>query len=569
MKNLRFKQLLLLSDTQKSANLFKFQNRFNLIKANDNSVGKSTLAKLLFWVFGCEPDFDSTWKSQDCKVLLTFSVNENDFSIFRHGNIIQWQENKSEFIKFTQITGDYSSKFAQLVNFKVLLPDRSDESKLVIPPPAYYFLPFYIDQKRGWSKAWDSFNSLEQFENWKNTVIKYHIGYLSPKHFELEEDSFIKKQEIGQLNEDIRKIGYALEVVAEHTSHVEITIKEKEFEAMTAEIQHDLSHLSKEQEYLLNELSELISDKTYLEHQKSIAQQLMKELEEDYVFSVENFQTDEIECPLCGTIHENSIVSRTSILVDKQQAEEQLKSIVKKLISINTKIKSAEQKSNEIKSQINTINAKYLTNEDSGEISLNEIIESFAYKAIDRNITETKKVKLVQIDDFKSEQKEIKKEQSGLLSKNDKEEINANFMDLLTTYIKLLDADGVNLSSIKTPLDYNKIIKEGGAAENTRGVLAYYLAIFSLIDIHGYEVKAPLVIDTPNQQEQSDKNYENILKLIISKIPETEQIIICAMDNEKLKDFEKKANVIILDKNKLLDVQKYDEIKNIFNTLGL
>lgn len=38
-----------------------------------------------------------------------------------------------------------------------------------------------------------------------------------------------------------------------------------------------------------------------------------------------------------------------------------------------------------------------------------------------------------------------------------------------------------------------------------------------MINIYGSEINAPLVIDTPNQQEQSDKNYENIVNLITQK----------------------------------------------------
>ena len=93
------------------------------------------------------------------------------------------------------------------------------------------------------------------------------------------------------------------------------------------------------------------------------------------------------------------------------------------------------------------------------------------------------------------------------------------------------------------------------------------LAIFSMINIHGNEINAPLVIDTPNQQEQSDKNYENIVNLITQRIPDTEQIIICAMENDKLEEYKKEANVIKLDKDKLLQSSKYDEIKQIFDEM--
>ena len=148
-----------------------------------------------------------------------------------------------------------------------------------------------------------------------------------------------------------------------------------------------------------------------------------------------------------------------------------------------------------------------------------------------------------------------------------RQKLDDAFLELLHTYIKLLNAEGINLSSIKTPLDYNKIVKEGGAAEGTRGILSYYLAIFSMINIYGSEINAPLVIDTPNQQEQSDKNYENIVNLITQKIPDTEQIIICAMENDKLKEYKKDANVIKLNKDKLLQASKYDVVKQIFDEM--
>lgn len=568
MKNLQFKQLLLLSDTQKKANQFLFQKKFNLITANDNSVGKSTLAKLLFWTFGCEPDFDSSWKSTDCKCLVDFSIDAKDYRILRYQNFISLKEENCEILNYTTIGGDYSKKFAELVDFKVLLPKRgSDETELITPPPAYYFLPFYIDQQRSWTKAWDSFDKLGQFDNWQKTAIKYHLGYLSPKHFALEQDLSDKKRQINELSQEIEKIGYALDVVKNHIPNNEITINEEQFQIMTKEIQKELFELSKLQENFLNELSNLTSDKVYLEHQKTIAEHLIKELESDYVFSVENVQNDDIECPLCGTIHENSIVNRSSILADKQQAINQLDSINTQLQNLAKKAEKTQKEYKQIKEKINYINEKYKLEDNNQLISLNEIIEKFAYKSINDNIINTKKEKLLKIDNYKNDQKEIKKEQNTLLTKEDKQKLDDDFLELLHSNIKLLDAEGINLSSIKTPLDYNKIVKEGGAAEGTRGILSYYLAIFSMINIHGSEINAPLVIDTPNQQEQSDKNYENIVKLITQKILDTEQIIICAMENDKLEEYKKDANVIKLDKNKLLQFSKYDEVKQIFDEM--
>ena len=36
-------------------------------------------------------------------------------------------------------------------------------------------------------------------------------------------------------------------------------------------------------------------------------------------------------------------------------------------------------------------------------------------------------------------------------------------------------------------MDYNKVIKEGGAAEGARAILAYYLTIFTMVEKFGNE----------------------------------------------------------------------------------
>lgn len=566
MKNLYFKQLLLLSNTQKSGNQFKFNKRYNLITANDNSVGKTTLAKLLFWTFGTEPVLDKTWTNTDTKVLVDFEIDGQEYTIIRDKSIFYFKENNS-IQKYTKVSGDFSEKIANIMNFQVLLTDRSEEEKPVIPPPAYYFLPYYIDQKIGWNKAWSGFDKLGQFGNKQiNNVIKYHVGLLTPKYFELEQKKYEKTKEIKRLREEVEKIGYALNVISDHVPQNAITIDEQKFKIMTNEIKKELLQLANDEENHLNKLAIAMSDKAFLEHQKITAEKLIKELDEDYKFSVENIENDQLECPLCGTFHENSIVNRASILVDKQQSMSQFKSINSNLETINTKIINLKKKSIEIKNKINKLNSKYNVEQNNTKINLNEVIQNFAYKSINQNINETKKEKLSIISDNETDKRAINKEQKDLIKKEDSDKINSSFVELLNVYIKILNAEGINLTDVKTPLHYNKLT-DGGAAENTRGMLAYYLAIFTLINIYGSEIQSPLVIDTPNQQEQSDDNYATIIDLIMKKTEKEKQMILCAMNNEHLIEYAKEANVITLDSNKLLNTSKYEDIKKIFDEI--
>ena len=82
---------------------------------------------------------------------------------------------------------------------------------------------------------------------------------------------------------------------------------------------------------------------------------------------------------------------------------------------------------------------------------------------------------------------------------------------------------------------------------------------------YGSSVLAPLVIDTPNQHEQSEPNYESILHLILNGVSTESQIFLCAMRNAHLEQFFPNANVIELEETRLLDSDKFDIIKPEFD----
>jgi hypothetical protein len=562
MKSLRFKQLLVLSNSTKSANQFEFSKNLNLIKATDNSVGKSTLLKLLFWGLGCEPELDTTWNAQDCKTIVDFEIDTNNYRVLRYKHQISLKENDLDYIEYQKITGDYAVKFAEIVNFKALLPNQST-GIVETPPPAFYFLPFYIDQKRSWAKAWDNFDNLGQYQNWKSTIIKYHVGLLTPAHFEIESEKSDKKENQKKIEIEVTKIDTAIEVVESFIPQAVQTVTAiKEINRITDSIKEDLKNLQQSQEKLLNELAIYTADKTYLFQQQVMTEKLIAELDKDYLFTVENIEAEEIECPLCGVIHENSILNRVSIMTDKAQAENQLAEILSDIKKLENKIFKNDQDLVKARNQIDEINQKYVIEEDKEDkIDFNKIIESIAGKSIKESVTQSKVIKQSEIKQIEEDIKKLKKEQRELIAPEQIENINDTFKSILSKYIKMLDAEAVNLSEINTPLDYNKIIKEGGAAEGVRAILAYYLTVFTLVEKYGNEIKSPLVIDTPNQQEQSHTNYDKIVALLTNEFSDDTQVIMSAMENDQLKPFADKAKIITLNNDKLLLKDKYDSIK--------
>ena len=559
MQSLKFNRLLVLSNSQKAANQFVFSKTRNLITADDNSVGKSTLVKLLFWGVGCDPSFDSTWKSLDCKTLVEFQIGKDIYVIKRHKNFVSLKINDSDYDNYEKITGDFSIRMADILGFKVRL--KSHSGKLETPPPVYYFLPFYIDQKRSWGKAWDNFENLTQYSSWKGTIIKYHVGLLSPEYFELEQDHFDKKEEQKEFEVQIEKIETALEVVEEYIPKSTITVSGKYgLDLISKEIKNDLKKLQMEQEQLLSELSFCQGEIVYIEQQQIITKNIIEELDKDYQFAVENISEDEVECPLCGVVHENTIINRASILTDKTQAENQLVTLNNAHNKINKRLKSANDKLKVAENNILEINEKYNFDETKS-VNTSELIESVAGNNIKFKAEIDREEKVISVDSLKSKIKKIRADQKKLITKEEIENIKKDFLLLLKRYIENLGAKAINLSEINSPLDYNKIIKEGGAAEGARAILAYYLTIYKMVELHGNEVKCTLVIDTPNQQEQSNINYANIVNLITKETTEDNQVILCAMENDQLSDFTKNAKVFKLNKNKLLSDSLYDKVR--------
>jgi len=564
MQSLKFERLLVLSDSNKSANQFQFSQRLNLITAKDNSVGKSTLAKLLFWALGCPTALDTTWTNQDTKTILDFNISDQKYSVKRYKNLMELKTGNEPPIKFNKITGEYSEKLTKLLNFKVLLPNKSS-GLLEVPPPAYYFLPFYIDQKKSWSEAWNNFEGLQQYANWKSTVIKYHVGLLTPAYFELELEKHQKSSQQSKINEGIDKINIALEIVEDYIPAVTLsTFNSEKFEKMTQEIKVDLENLEKTQESLLRELVLIQGEKSYLVKQKEISEGIILNLEADYKFAVEHIPGDELECPLCGTFHTNTLADRASIITDVAQAEKQLSSIISDIKKLDQRIDFSQEELRIAVSQIQNINEKYVTSDEGVGVSYGNIIKRMGGDSLKENVQAEKNLKILEASAIDGEIKEIKKTQTGLLTSEDKKLITDDFLFIFSKFIDLLGAEAINLSKIQSPLDYAKIIKEGGAAEGSRAILAYYLTIYSLVDKYAKEVNAPLVIDTPNQHEQSSGNYDKIIKILTSEFNQNSQIILCAMDNPQLSPYAEKANIITLDKSKLLSTSHYEQVKILF-----
>jgi hypothetical protein len=149
---------------------------------------------------------------------------------------------------------------------------------------------------------------------------------LTPEHFDIESEKSDKKVTQKIAETEVVKFDTAIEVVESYIPQaLQTVINLNTLEKITDSIKADLKSLQESQEKLLNNMAILNSEKAYLFQQQILTEKLISELDKDYKYSVENIEDEEIECPLCGVVHDNSILNRTSILTDKAQAENQLR----------------------------------------------------------------------------------------------------------------------------------------------------------------------------------------------------------------------------------------------------
>ncbi len=559
MKTLKFKNLTILSDLQKTANQFQFHNRFNLIVSNNkNSVGKTSVVKNLFWCLGCEPRFDSKWKNLNAKALLNFSIDDKDYWIARQGNRMFLSHNGSTFETFPKIPGAFAEQFAKLVNFNAKLPIRNTNT-IETPPPAFYFLPFYIDQKISWGSAWDSFEKLSQYARWQDEIVPYHIGITNKNYFDIAEKIFERKREQSAINKEITRIDTAISVVSEFLPPVETTVDLKEFDEIREELKKDLLELHNQQEVLFEELAMLRAEKSHTSNQLEIASEAIEKLIADYEYASE--LDEEIECPTCGTLHDNSIINRFSLLEDKDQAEQIAKRLNKTLIKLNKNLKEKESDLSDIRVKIDKLNDKYNREEKDTVFTLQNILDSTASHSVKNKVEGHRSQKITDLTD--SEKSEIKlNKQKKDETKESRKRVNVHFKDLFPSYTNKLHAFGVNSESIKSPQQYSKVANSGGAAEGSRAMFAYYLAVYNLISSHSEQALSPFVIDTPNQQDQAIQHYEKIVKLIKENTPQNAQIFLCGMDSTSLAPLKEQGSTIMLNKeHSLLTTANYEQCR--------
>jgi len=560
MKSLIFKKLMILSEQEQKAIQLTFDKKINVIIGADNSVGKSTLVKNLFWAMGCNPYFDDAWKGTESKTVIEFSVDEINYICARDDSRVMLAEKGKAFKVYSKITGDFAEAFASIVGFNALLPTR-DSNIASIPPAAFYFLPFYIDQKRGWVEAWDSFNDLKQYARWTNDIIPYHCGAFTKEYFQFTDEMYAVERDKTHVSGEVTRIDTAISVVDEFIPQITTTINKEELDEIKVELEKDLAELHSFQEVLFEELANLKANRKHQEIQLRIAETSLDESELDYEFALDHASEIELECPTCGTNYDNTLVDRFSLLQDQEQSKQVCLRINNAIELLDAELSEKLEELDGIKGRIDILNKKYYREEKETKFDLSMILDSVAAHSVRYRVESSRQDNIVKLNDLGDKKKGLAADRTKAVKERKKESFD-KFQEIFPALISKLGAHGVKTSLIKSPMTHKKVAISGGAAEGTRALLAYYLSVYNLSYLFSETALAPFVVDTPKQQEQAEMRYEVIVESLLDNIPDVGQVFLCGMDDPALESMSAKGKTFYLKgERSLLKEEEYKAVK--------
>ncbi|TAM85140.1 hypothetical protein EPN42_15830 [bacterium] len=558
MSALIFKRLFVQSTTQKLAGQFRFEPGLNLITGDDNSIGKSTLVRLPLWTLGCDFNFDASWTALDVRTILEFEVDGHALLAARHRNKIRLKVGQEEWHDYHSTSDAYEQEFASMVHFGALLPRRKQKWIHEVPPPACYFSAFYVDQRRGWTEPWGSF-VMHKYEDWRRPVISFHAGYHSATYFEVGAEIAKQRQNIDDDEGLIGKYGRAVEVLNLLAPPEELPETDVELDSAISDIQNSMVAVKRREQRALSLLRGKQEELEVTKVQRGIAQAAVDDLEKDYDFAVTQLRDDVLICPLCGTSHDNTLLERASLLQDRAQAEQQVAVLTAAQSKIETTIETTLRRLDAVREELSKLNRRFKRLDK--DVTVKSILETMGTDSVRRRAEEVTATTRLRLRANKKTLAQQRAAQNDLIEEGKAESINVYYQRELAGL-----CDALRLSpafDVKTalPTGYKELAVSGGGADSSRLQLAYHLAMHSLIRHFKTEVLAPLILDTPNQQDQGALNYSLVSVELKRRATKDTQFFVCATRHPAMQALENDSTVIELGQNRLLSAESHKRLE--------
>ncbi|MFA5956126.1 hypothetical protein [Hyphomicrobium sp.] len=549
MKQLRFLSLCLLSRKEKAG--FKINlDRPKTLLVGINHGGKSAVLKSLYSTLGAKPHkIDEKWRSAKVISLLEFEIDDAKFAIIRDGSRFSlFDAAKRRIFDTKHIVSELGPEIANLLDFRLILNKRAGE--LFVPPPAFAFAPYYVDQDQGWSRPWASFEDLRMVSRATKPLSEYHSGIRSNAYYIAKADKERWSVEKNKVASDRRVLEAAFLKVKNEVEAMPVTLTLADFEIEMAQLVSEMEKLENVQARFKQVIGRLAEERAIWSDEVKVLDRAITELAQDIDVSL--VLPSAVDCPMCGQHYANDISNQFELVADRYDLEEARKAAIAHLSHINSEISTQRVALGQTSDAFSRI-AEILAARRE-DVSVQDIVSAAGRTEALRILGE----RISEHDDRLAELKRLMAEAEDRMAATDDPNRAAKIMEFYHAALRQ-NADDLDISvDDDTSLQGIEI---GRGSAGPRGLAAYYYAFCETARHFPNSAFCPLVLDEPNQQGQDEKHLPMVVRFLFDRAPPGAQVIVAA--EKAVPSLEAEVIDVSWQRDKLLRPDKYEEVLEI------
>lgn len=517
MPNVKFVGLFLLSQTERRA-LKVPLNGSRIVIQGGNGFGKSAIIKSIYETLGAIPlKIDSRWRQANVSSALVFELDGDRYTAVKAlGMHALFDMNRKLLFSGQQIVRDWSPLLAAFLGFKLIMSDR--EGEIAVPPPAYMFAPYYIDQDSGWNRPWASFQDLYLPET-PRTLADYHSGIRPDAYYEAKAKLAVDRLALSDADAGVSTLRDAITQIQQIDEGASPTYDLGEFRSEVADLVSESEGLLNKQRSFRRDVTNLHEESHLVRTEKMLLESAVRELREEFDTAVS--LPDEVECPTCGQGYTNRLADRFALIQDEGVLTEAIGVASAKLASLANREGELIGKLGEIDKNLGRI--ERILAVERAALTFNDVVVGAGKTEAARILRSSLNEKAGLADDIRARVQGHKEDMAAFASAQRTSEIMKFYRARLAQNAIELD---VTLENDRPQPIHT--IQAARGSEGPRGLIAYFYAFLQTHANFAGTSSFPIVIDAPNQQGQDAVHLPAILKFIFENAPGGNQVIVAA-----------------------------------------
>ena len=555
--NLIINSITMVDLTNKEAKRISFSAGKNMLTSEHNHLGKSVIMKSLYYTLGAEVYYPSPIKKLNLLTYIDFTYKEHLYRVARLRNsFVLYCDGL--FVDSYSSVGDFEEKLSSIFDLEINLVGKDQNGTIVRCPPAFYYMPYYIDQENGWSANSFSFDRMTQFDlpQRKNSFF-FHLGVFDNDYVNVSKRLKSNDRQIGVLVKENDKYSTVIETLNDGMDSTQMAFDIASLEHAISIRENEIKQVLDEIAKIRKQLVEAEDQFLQLTHDKEMLSKYIKKKSP----IMEKSDTELMECPRCGMVFERTMTQKLEKLYLLESLHDDYVSISDNEAKIERKIIKLRDKFDRQQDLLENYEKSLA---DNREI-YNTYLKSKATKQLLKDYRGQILANTEKIEKLRKDNAESKKLLGEYLTQKNK--ANESYMLKFSKLLVGLDIPKDQIEENSEP--GSSIIASG--AYGPRCKIAQMLAFVETQKTLTSEIITfPIVIDSPNALEQDKEHLDSVIRTILTWDKTDNQIIVASIQGRDIASTIPDVNMIELKnpQNHLFNADEYlsyeSEISDIF-----